>query len=192
METDVAKLDDKRLMALADGELDAKETAAVQKLVDASPQAQAKLDSLERVGDVMREYCDHALESKSELLGSMWWRLEDKLDEPAKSEPESTGLWAWLFARRSHLVTGVIGVLAGALIVMATRQSAVHTREVVYVPQPAGGVADVVAAVAEGDVVEELEVVGGTGTVMQIPSENKNGNDTTVIWVTLSDSEGPI
>lgn len=185
----MAKLDDTQLMALLDEELDATQAAALRKEVAASAEAQAKLASLSQVGDVMRAYYENAVEAKSAQLDSMWWRLEEALEKPPESKREPAGVWSWLFARRAHFVTGLIGALGGALIVMATRQPTV----VVYpAQQTKDGGTHVISAVAESDVIEELEVVGGTGTVMQIPSENKNDTDTTVIWITLSDTEGPI
>lgn len=123
---------------------------------------------------------------------------------PRAADPDGglfTRFGRWLDEYRGHVLTGAIAAGAAAVLVIALRSPDTVTRtEYVQVPAkpdpgqgPAKGPnpAETSFAKSEPAVVESLDVVDGSGTILTIPGE-EGENPTTVIWVTSDDLEGPI
>ena len=181
--------DDRKLMRYYDGELGGAQAAGLPL----SESDRRKLESLEQVGEVVRAYYEDALGDKKLQLDSMWWRLEGHLDEIVAQPAAARGVIAWLRARRGYVLTGLVGAIAGAFVALGTvgAPRVIERQVVVYRDVPAVAPPGVVPA-AQNAVVEALEVVGGAGTVLQIPSADARQPDTTVIWVTPWPTEDPI
>lgn len=187
--------DDLELMQMFDGE-----TAGDEAALDADQRA--KLAALEQVGDAVRTHLELAADAAEPKLDAMWATIERRIHangkapaEPAKApaKPAQPGWFSrWLENWRSNLMTGALAAAAAAVLVIALRPPRTEVRTVEVTP-PVDPVKDPPTALVKSEppVVEDLEVVGGSGTILTIPGE-EGENPTTVIWVNTEPVEGPI
>jgi anti-sigma factor RsiW len=206
----VSRREDEELMAFLDGELAPRDARDVEARIDASVDARRKVEALGELSTLVRTHYEQATSASEPNMAAAWARLEAQLGQapveaPVKARAESArssgspGWWqsvvdafSW-----SHVMTGAIGVAAGAILVFALRPGA-GPESARRDPQPAvapgeGEPPPVVTASAEDTNVDDLEVQSGTGMVFQVPTKNANMPATTVIWVTdEAPVEGPI
>lgn len=187
--------DDLELMQMFDGE-----TAGDEAALDADQRA--KLAALEQVGDAVRTHLELAADAAEPKLDAMWATIERRIHangkapaEPAKAPAKASqpGWFSrWLENWRSNLMTGALAAAAAAVLVIALRPPRTEVRTVEVTP-PVEPVKDPPTALVKSEppVVEDLEVVGGSGTILTIPGE-EGENPTTVIWVNTEPVEGPI
>ncbi|MBI4508884.1 MAG: hypothetical protein HY698_04565 [Deltaproteobacteria bacterium] len=176
--------DDQELMQYLDGELAPSDSRRVEERVAASPEAQAKLDSLGQLGELLRGHYHRAAADAEPKLAMLWNRIDEQLAAPRAREERAGGFLAslrdWFTQYRGYFVTGAACGMAGALLAISLRGP---TKEVVveriYVTTPA---MPSTPPRAQAAVVESLEVSGGTGTIFQIPGSGDEAA-TTVIWV---------
>lgn len=203
------------LMLYADGELAADEERAVEKYLDANPDARIKLESLGQVGEVIRTHSEIETDAieQTAAFGQLWDRIERRIHAngvskhaetgPGEDRPlrvpereASAGLWQsirrWFSEHRGHVVTGLVGAGAAAALMMAVGpREKIIERHTVEVPtgtaQPA--VMPVVDLESEPPEVEDLEVYEGTGTILTIEGEGEDDSSATVIWISDDEQE---
>jgi anti-sigma factor RsiW len=207
----VSKRDDE-LMQYLDGELNPREAREVEDQLAESPEARAKVEAIQELGDVMRDWVDGATREAEPQLAAMWARIEGQLGDPeaaptADRKQARPSLWAriseWFGeGYRGYAFTGAACAAAAALLMFV----AVHgktkvvveqgpERVVIKVEHDAQQPQPVIEAKASPAEIEKLDVAEGTGTVFKIPAAQDGDADTTVIWVVRdepSQAEGPI
>ena len=207
----MARRDDEELMAFLDGELPPRDAREVEARIDASAETRQKVEALEEMSELVRTHYERETEAAEPGMAAAWARLEAQLGaEPpvpaastraeAARASEGGGFWQSIVdvfrPRFGYVLTGAIGVAAGALLVTALRPITIQivgVREPVPVPIVDGAQPEVVAAAAEETEVDDLDVQSGTGMVFQVPGQNAEKPATTVIWVTDdAPTEGPI
>jgi hypothetical protein len=191
-------------MMLADGELDAAEASALERVAGAN--GTLKVAAVREVGDLVRGHLELAADDADDRLNGLWDLVERRLDRDeapveAKAKAaavESPGVWSrfvrWIEGHRAHLLTGALSAGAVAALAFVLREEPRVEIRTVQVEVPAkGGVdagvaggGDPMVLVATPPEVESLEVNGGTGTVFTIEDED-GGTETAVIWVTPDD-----
>jgi anti-sigma factor RsiW len=192
----VTRLPDPDLMQLADGELDGDDARRAAAEVAAQPEAQARLDAVHELGELVRGHLELAADDADDRLAGLWRAVEDRLDgEPAPARrdpgPARPGVWArlagWLDGHRGSVLTGLVSAGAVAAIMLWLRPA--HDRVItrtVSIPAPPTHV--VPASLGrQSPQVESLDTPGGTGTVFTF--EDDDGG-TAVILVTPNDVEG--
>jgi|GEM_PF-827835 len=203
--------DDLDLMLRHDGELSADERRALDAAIAGDEQALAKLEALDQVSGMVRGRLELAADDAAPRLDALWSQIESAVvAEPAAAPATAPrtesggGLWdgvrEWMDRWRSNVLTGAVAAAAAALIIMAVQRPDPGAGPVAQVPAtgaqvPVNNPPEVAVQetlVAQPPVVESLEVVGGSGTVLSIPGD-EGENPTTVIWVTADDIlEDPI
>jgi hypothetical protein len=208
----MARHDDIDLMQLHDGELDDAADAAVRAQADGSADDRAKLQAIDQIGEVVRTHVEMAADDAEPRLAAMWAGIERRIQSngegvqavaPAPAAPPARerrtlrmGFGGWLDRHRGSLISGALAAGAVAVLFLVLRPERVVERQgperIVRVPAPveAAPAAVPVGAPAE---VEELTVVGGTGSILTIPGD-AGENDTTVIWIEPDEDDmgGPI
>jgi anti-sigma factor RsiW len=204
----VSRREDEELMAFLDGELPPRDAREVEARIDASAATRLKVEALGELSTLVRTHYEQATSAAEPSMAAAWAKLEAQLGNAPAPAPQGVrtdsarsgapgGWWQAVVdaftPRWSHIMTGAIGVAAGALLVFALRPGArpesAHQGPVVAPVEPA----PVVTASAEDTNVDDLDVQSGTGMVFQVPNKNANMPATTVIWVTDdSPTEGPI
>jgi hypothetical protein len=207
------RLDDMDLMQLHDDELADGERTAVQSQADGSADDRAKLAAMEQIGEVVRTHVEMAADDAEPKFAAMWAGIERRIQsngeraaapaQPAVQrvpEPSaaSGGLLAafgrWLDRHRTPMISSAVAAGAVAVLFLVLRPQKVIEREgperIVRVPAAVDAVPASRGAPAQ---VEELTVVGGTGSILTIPGE-AGENDTTVIWIEPDEDDmgGPI
>ena len=203
----MSRREDEELMAFLDGELPQRDAREVEARIDGSAETRLKVEALGELSTLVRTHYEQATSASEPNMAAAWAKLEAQLGNAPAPAPQGVraesaragvpgGWWQSVVdaftPRWSHIMTGALGVAAGALLVFALRpgarpESAHH--EPVVAPTPPM----VVTASAEDTNVDDLEVQSGTGMVFQVPSKNANMPATTVIWVTDdTPTEGPI
>jgi anti-sigma factor RsiW len=169
------EITDEKLMLYLDGELSREEGRDIERALE-RPELRARVEALTQLRDVVRARMETATEEAEPQLASMWERMRPSL--AAARAPERPGLWArareWFESYRSHMLTGAVAAAAGALI--AGFVAGGRERIVYRTPEVAAQAAEV----------DSLEVYGGTGTVFHFP-DDKQGEGTTVVWVTQNE-----
>lgn len=189
----MTRLTDPDLMQLADGELSGEDERRAAAEVAAHPEAQARLDGVHELGELVRGHLELAADDVDDRLAAMWREIDAGLDAaPARRrEPARPGLWArlsgWLDNHRGSVLTGLVSAGAVAAIMLWIRPA--HDRVItrtVSIPAPPTHV--VPASLGrQSPRVESLDTPGGTGTVFTF--EDDDGG-TAVILVTPNDVEG--
>jgi hypothetical protein len=207
----VKKIRDMDLMQLADGELEAAARPDVEAAIATDAGARARLDGVAEIGELVRTHLELAADDDrvARRLGAMWSEIDKRidLDREAPAErvvrPEaSPGLWGrftrWLDSYRGHILTGTLSAGAVAAIVLLIRPgaetAAPKNDTIAEAPTKDAGAPikdpDVVAVAdpVQPVEVEELDVEGGSGTVITV--EDEDGEETTVVWLTDETVEG--
>ncbi|HKA86694.1 MAG TPA: hypothetical protein VKE22_03475 [Haliangiales bacterium] len=165
---------DEDLLRYLDGELSPREAREAEAAIEASPDARRKLDAMRQLRDVVAARIEaEVADAEAELEGS-WRKIAAALPEPPRA-----GVWArlreWFDAYRGHVLTGALAASAGVVLTL--------------VLHPSGRMAGAPPEAAEAAVVESLEVPEGSGTILQVPSDDKNAPATTVIWLTPGEKD---
>jgi hypothetical protein len=130
----------------------------------------AKVAAVRELGELVRGRLEQAADDVPEArLAQMWAQIDRRIEAP----PAPRG---WLERYRGYVLTAAIS--AGAVAALAIMLRGAPT---------ARTAAAVVPAVSRPTEVEELDTPGGNGTVFHLADED---GDTTVIWVTPTDSVG--
>ena len=194
-----AAKDDIDLMQHADGELDARAVASVEKRLASDPDARTKAEALGEVSELVRGHVELAVDDVPEARFDRMWRAIDEATaaparraERARSSSESragergTGIWAafagWFERYRGHVITGAISAGAVAALALVLRSSG-STSEDSSTHSSAIDVRP--AALRATPEIETLDTPDGEGTVLNI--EDEDGH-TTVIWVSTADT----
>jgi anti-sigma factor RsiW len=177
-----AAKDDIDLMQHADGELDARSVAGVEKRLSSDPEARTKAEALGEVGELVRGHVELAVDDVAEArFDAMWRAIDSATNAPAQ---RGTSVWAafanWFDRYRGHVITGAISagaVAALALVLRSGSSDEPHARTHAIDVQP--------AALRAAPEIESLDVPDGEGTVLNL--EDEDGH-TTVIWVSTADT----
>jgi hypothetical protein len=208
----VTRRTDEELMQYFDDELDAAERETLRAELAGGggddPAAVTKLGALEQIRDSLRAYGELAADDVEPRLDSLWGTIEQRVRANGENENEIApariaeqaaprkrpGMWAafveWVVGHRGHFATGALAAAVAVVLMMVIRQPNERVVErVVQVPERTA----VAASASEPPVVENLEVYGGSGTVLTFPAEDGE-TATAVIWISRDsdDSEGPI
>lgn len=181
--------DDIDLMQHADGELDARHVATVEKRLASDPEARTKAEALGEVSELVRGHVELAVDDVPDArFDRMWRTIEGATATGGRSAPqgERAGFWAvfagWFDRYRGHVITGAVSAGAVATLALVLRSSG--SSEVV--PQRTGSAIDVQpAALRVAPEIESLDTPDGEGTVLNISDEDGH---TTVIWVSTADT----
>lgn len=183
---------DADLMALADGELDERETRELEELLSRDPAARQKLDAIGELGEIVRGHLELSADAVPSKKFDALWREIDKGIDREKAQPEKVietkqaapagfmrRVGRWFDQYRGHIITGMAsaGAVAALALILrspATEQGGKGKAPVEQMP--------IVHRPAE---IESLDTPGGTGTVFNLEDED---GDTTVIWVTPEDT----
>ncbi len=187
--------DDIDLMQHADGELDARSVATVEKRLASDPDARTKAEALGEVSELVRGHVELAVDDVPEArFDRMWRAIEQATSAPAQRAERAPsradaraggGFWAafagWFERYRGHVITGAISAGAVATLALVLRSgSSEETRAT------RGSSIDVQpAALRMTPEIESLDTPDGEGTVLNL--EDEDGH-TTVIWVTTADT----
>lgn len=210
-------IDDIDLMHYIDGELDESSAREMEARIAGDEVASRKVQAVEQVGETLRTYLELKADEAEPRLDALWANIEHRIQHEAALAPQkkatpapepSQGLWqrlfAWLGGHRGHFMTGVVAAGAAALLVVLIRppdQVIVETPRIVYRDAPAVGgpgtaptkpAMQVAVAEPSAPEIELLEVSEGTGSVFVIPGETNDDVSTTVIFVDMSNVEGPL
>jgi anti-sigma factor RsiW len=211
---------DVELMLYADGELAPDRAREVADWIASDGDARLKLESMRQVGEAVRTYTEletDQAEVELPAFSELWQRIERRVQanghapvrangavERVPAEPvrarrpvsaEPSGLWAgvrrWFEDHRGHVLTGAIsaGAACAVMIALGPRDTVVErVRE-------SGGVAVGTPAVlrSQPPEVEDLEVYGGSGTILTIEADKDDDSSATVIWLSNdNDKEAPL
>lgn len=188
--------DDIDLMQHADGELDARSVAGIEKRLASDPQARTKSEALGEVSELVRGHIELAVDDVPEArFDRMWRAIDEATATPAKragrassradSRERGTGFWAafagWFDRYRGHVITGAISAGAVATLALVLRSGSADEG-----PTRRSSSIDVQpAALRMTPEIETLDTPDGEGTVLNI--EDEDGH-TTVIWVSTADT----
>jgi anti-sigma factor RsiW len=190
--------DDIDLMQHADGELDTRSVATVEKRLASDPDARTKAEALGEVGELVRGHVELAVDDVPQArFDRMWRTIDDATAAPAtraeraRSRSESRasergpGIWAafanWFDRYRGHVITGVASAGAVAALALVLRSRGADEDQ-----RPRGNAIDVQpAALRAVPEIESLDTPDGEGTVLNIQDEDGH---TTVIWVSSADT----
>lgn len=205
---------DVELMLYADGELPAERAREIADWVAEDGAARLKLESMRQVGEAVRTYTElETDEAEVELpaFSDLWQRIERRVQanghapgraevaagerigaEPVRARRSSTagaaGWWAgirrWFEDHRGHVLTGAIsaGAACAVMLALGPRETVV---ERVRTGATVGGTPAVLRS--QPPEVEDLEVYGGSGTILTIEPDGADDSAATVIW--LSDDQ---
>ena len=185
---------DADLMALADGELDERETRELEDRLDAV--SRGKLDALGEMGELVRGHLELSADAiPARKLDALWREIDKGIDRQSASAPakapvpvEQVGLLRkvgrWFERYRGHVLTGAVSAGAVAALALLLRDPSGETpRNRTTVNK--GGPTLVSDHDNDPSEIESLDTPDGTGTVFNLHDED---GDTTVIWVTPEDS----
>jgi anti-sigma factor RsiW len=188
--------DDIDLMQHADGELDTRSVAAVEKRLSSDPEARTKAEALGEVSELVRGHVELAVDEVPEArFDRMWRAIDDATAAPvqraerarsrAQSRGERTGFWGafanWFDRYRGHVITGAISAGAVAALALILRSGTDETQT-----RTRSGSIDVQpAALRQSPEIESLDTPDGEGTVLNL--EDEDGH-TTVIWISTADT----
>jgi anti-sigma factor RsiW len=193
----VSSKEDIDLMQHADGELDARSVAGVEKRLASDPEARTKAEALVEVSELVRGHVELAVDDVAEARFDAMWRAVDTATAApagrAKRAPtrdsrveRAPGFWgafaSWFDRYRGHVITGAISAGAVAALALVLRSGsgssdAPHASHNAIDVQP--------AALRASPEIESLDVPEGEGTVLNL--EDEDGH-TTVIWVSTADT----
>lgn len=209
---------DVELMLYADGELAPDRAREIAELIAADADARLKLESLRQVGEAVRTYTEletDQAEVELPAFSELWQRIERRVQanghapvradgtgdrvpaEPVRARRPATqsGPWAgirrWFEDHRGHVLTGAIsaGAACAVMLALGPRETVVErVRE-------SGGVTVGTPAVlrSQPPEVEDLEVYGGSGTILTIEADKDDDSAATVIWLSNDDDkEAPL
>jgi hypothetical protein len=131
----------------------------------------AKVAAVQELGELVRGRLERSADDVPEArFAQMWAEIDKKVETPPAPR--------WFDRYRGYVLTAAISAGAVAALALVLRQSSA--------PQTgaAGALAPVVRRPNE---IESLDTPGGNGTVFNVADEDGN---TTVIWVTPTDSVG--
>ena len=173
---------DLELMEHADGEAQAELT----------PDAQAKIDAIHEMGELVRGRLELAADDVPDArFASMWREIDKQIDlkkveVAAPAVAESVGLFSrlgrWLDRYRSQIITGAVSAGAVATLALVLRGGGGSTTHTSHDPIDVRPVANAHRGPAE---IEALDTPEGTSTVFNLDDED---GSTTVIWVTPEDT----
>jgi anti-sigma factor RsiW len=192
--------DDIDLMQHADGELDARSVASVEKRLASDPDARTKAEALGEVSELVRGHVELAVDDIPDArFDRMWRAIDDATSAPAgraeRARPEAiaesragergTGFWAafagWFERYRGHVITGAVSAGAVATLALVLRSRGTEDAH-----KPRGNAIDVQpAALRVAPEIETLDTPDGEGTVLNL--EDEDGH-TTVIWISTADT----
>jgi anti-sigma factor RsiW len=156
---------DEDLLRYLDGEMSPREARQLETELESSEESRNKLAAMRQLGEVLVARFEGEGDEVESALSASWEKIAAQLPEPESAGP---GVWErlrdWFDAYRGHVLTGAVAAAAGAFLAVWLGSGAPR----------AGSPAEV----------ESLEVEGGSGTIFQIASDDKNEPATTVIWVT--------
>jgi anti-sigma factor RsiW len=162
---------DEDLLRYLDGEMSPREARLLETELESSEESRNKLAAMRQLGEVLVARFEGEGNEVQPALSASWERIAAQLPESKSAGP---GVWErvrdWFEIHRTHVLTGAVAAAAGAFLAVWLRSG---------VPAAAGSPAEV----------ESLEVEGGSGTIFQIASDDKNEPVTTVIWVTPPDDD---
>ena len=182
---------DADLMALADGELDERETRELEELLGRDPAARAKLDAIGELGEIVRGHLELSADAvPAKKFDALWREIDKGIDREKAPEPVKEKAAApaggfmrrvgrWFDQYRGHIITGMAsaGAVAALALVLRSPASEPGVKGKAPVEQM-----PIVHRPAE---IESLDTPGGTSTVFNLEDED---GDTTVIWVTPEDT----
>jgi len=187
--------DDIDLMQHADGELDSRSVASVEKRLASDPEARTKAEALGEVSELVRGHVELAVDGVPEArFDRMWRAIEDATAAPvtrAARAPsgsragERTGFWGafagWFDRHRGHVITGAISAGAVAALALVLRSGSTEPTR----PSSGNAINVQPAALRMSPEIETLDTPDGEGTVLNL--EDEDGH-TTVIWVSTADT----
>lgn len=183
--------DDIDLMQHADGELDARSVATVEKRLASDPEARTKAEALGEVSELVRGHVELAVDDvPAARFDRMWRAIDEATAAPATrtAQPaESRGLWAsftgWFDRYRGHVLTGALSAGAVAALALVLRSGAGSSDGDKH--DPSSGIDVQPAALRMTPEIESMDTPDGEGTVLNL--EDEDGH-TTVIWVSPADT----
>ncbi len=190
--------DDIDLMQHADGELDARAVASVEKRLASDPEARTKAEALGEVSELVRGHVELAVDEVPDArFDRMWRAIDDATAAPAqraerarpraesRAQERGTGVWAtftnWFDRYRGHVITGAISAGAVAALALVLRSGATETQT----PSNGNTINVQPAALRMSPEIETMDTPDGEGTVLNL--EDEDGH-TTVIWVSTADT----
>lgn len=184
--------DDIDLMQHADGELDARSVATVEKRLASDPEARTKAEALGEVSELVRGHVELAVdEVPAARFDRMWRAIDEATAAPATRTAQpagSRGLWAsftgWFDRYRGHVLTGALSAGAVAALALVLRSGAGSSGDTTT-PHGASGIDVQPAALRMTPEIESMDTPDGEGTVLNL--EDEDGH-TTVIWVSPADT----
>ncbi len=199
---------DLELMLYADGELAPDEARSVAAWISSHPDAQAKVDAVRQVGEVVRTYVELEADAAEPRLEDAWSVIARRIhsngrvvadeEEPPVTRrqptlaPAQAGVWAkirgWFGEHRGHLVTGMVtaGAVAAVMFFMGPRERVTERTTVRGATVGAGTPA---ALESQAPEVEDLEVYEGSGTILTIEPEGDDDSGAAVIWISNDEDE---
>jgi len=206
--------DDIDLMTYADGELDDSTARAIAAYVADSDDARVKLAGLDEIHESVRTHLELAADDAEPRFEDLWAAVEAGLGAEAvtsapaaKALPQrqlaGKGIWQrlgdWLDQHTGYLMTGAVAAGAAAALMLLFRPpeviekpTIVYTNPSTARTRPAATLQLPVLAAPSAPEIELLEVNEGSGSVFVIPGEGEDDISTTVIFVDISDVEGPL
>lgn len=211
---------DVELMLYADGELAPDRAREVADWVAADADARLKLESMRQVGEAVRTYTEletDRAEVELPAFSELWQRIERRVQanghakvpadgngervaaEPVRARRPSSasqpGPWAgirrWFEDHRGHVLTGAIsaGAACAVMLALGPRETVVER-----VSTSGGATVGTPAALrSQPPEVEDLEVYGGSGTILTIEADKDDDSAATVIWLSNDDDkEAPL
>ena len=183
--------DDIDLMQHADGELDARSVATVEKRLASDPEARTKAEALGEVSELVRGHVELAVDDvPAARFDRMWRAIDEATAAPATraAQPaESRGLWAsftgWFDRYRGHVLTGALSAGAVAALALVLRSGAGSSEGDKH--DASSGIDVQPAALRMTPEIESMDTPDGEGTVLNL--EDEDGH-TTVIWVSPADT----
>lgn len=207
---------DVELMLYADGELAPDRAREVAEWIAADGDARLKLESMRQVGEAVRTYTEletDQAEVELPAFSELWQRIERRVQAnghapsraelPAPAAPvrarrptsdDRSGLWAgirrWFEDHRGHVLTGAISAGAACAVMLALGP---RDKVVERVRESGGVTVGTPAALrSQPPEVEDLEVYGGSGTILTIEADKDDDSAATVIWLSNDDEEAPL
>lgn len=193
-----AAKDDIDLMQHADGELDARSVASVEKRLASDPEARTKAEALGEVSELVRGHVELAVDDVPEARFDRMWRAIDDATAapatraeraPARQESRAErgpGFWAafagWFERYRGHVITGAVSAGAVAALALVLRS---RSADETQTPTSGNAISVQPAALRMSPEIETMDTPDGEGTVLNL--EDEDGH-TTVIWVSSADT----
>lgn len=181
---------DADLMALADGELDDRETRKLEDSLD--PIARQKLDGISEVGELVRGHLELSADAvPQKKLDALWREVDKGIDRGTEPEPAKAAapgfmrrVGRWFDSYRGHIITGMASAGAVAALALILRSPSSSSSEPNGLATTNKNPVEMPVAHRPAEI-ESLDTPGGTGTVFNLEDED---GGTTVIWVTPEDT----